>query len=104
MIKKHKDLLILIQDMGISATHPIIFKRNDDKIIVCSVSDKKRYNYSIILTRSRIKNWNSDEKKYFLQCINETKYYIDSSAGHELAIEHGISIELIEDVKKYIEN
>ena len=104
MIKKHKDLLILIQDMGISATHPIIFKRNEDKIIVCSVSDKKRYNYSLILPRSRIKNWESDDNKSFLQCINETKYYMDSSAGHELAIEHGLAKDLIKDVKKYIEN
>ncbi len=104
MIRKQEDLLILIQDRGISATHPIIFKRNETEIIVCSVSDKKRYNYSIILPTSRIRNWDSKDKNYFLHCINETKHYLSSAAGHDLAQEYGISNDLIEEVKKYIKN
>ena len=104
MIRKREDLLILIQDKGISATHPIIFKRKEFEIIVCSVSNKKRYNYSIILPVSRIKNWDSKDNNYFLECINETKHYLDSAAGHDLAQEHGISEELIEEVKKFIKN
>ena len=102
MIRKQEDLLILIQDKGISATHPIIFKRNKNEIIVGSVSDKKRYNYSIILPTSRIRKWESMDKDYFLQCINETKHYLDSAAGHDLAREYGISSNLIEEVKKFI--
>ena len=104
IIRKNGDLLILKQDRGISATHPIIFKRKKEEIVVCSVSDKKRYNYSIILPRIRVKNWDSNDPSYFLQCINSTKYFLNSAAGHELTKEHGISEDLIRDVKKYIEN
>ena len=104
MIRKGKDLLIIIQNKGISATHPILFKRKEDKIIVCSISDKKRYNYSIILPISRIKNWESDDSEYFLHCINKTKYYLDSAAGHELAKEYGISDDLIQEAKNNIKN
>ena len=104
MIRKQKDIIILIQDKGISATHPIIFKKNKDEVIVCSVSDKKRYNYSIILPSSHIKNWESNDKNYFLNSINETKFYLNSAAGHELAKEQGISEDLIEEAKKYIKN
>ena len=104
MIKKNKDLFILIQDKGISATHPIIFKKMKNKIIVCSVSNKKRYNYTIILPASRITNWLSEDVDYFLQRINNTRYFIESSAGHELALNYGVSEELIKDVKKYIKD
>lgn len=104
MIRKNKDLLILVQDKGISATHPIIFKKIKDKIVVCSVSDKKRYNYSIILPSTRIKNWESNNKNYFLQCINKTNNYLDSSAGYELAKDNGITEKEINDSKKYIES
>lgn len=104
MIRKNKNLLILIQDQGISATHPIIFKRTEDNIIVCSVSDKKRYNYTIILPSLRIKRWESDDKSYFLQCINNTNNYLESAAGHELAKENGITEEQINNVRKFIKN
>jgi len=104
MIRKNKDLLILVQDKGISATHPIVFKKIEGKIIVCSVSDKKRYNYSIILPSTRIKKWESNDKNYFLQCINKTNSYLDSSAGHELAIENGITEKEINNSKKYIKS
>ncbi len=102
MIRIDEDLLILIQDKGISATHPIILKRKEDQIIVCSVSDKKRYNYSIILPSTRIKNWDTKDKDYFLHKINDTNYFIDSSAGHDLSKENGILEDLIEEVHKYI--
>ena len=104
MIRKNKDLLILVQDKGISATHPIIFKKIKDRIIVCSVSDKKRYNYSIVLPSTRIKNWERNDKNYFLQCINKTNNYLYSSAGHELAMENGITEKEITDSKKYIKS
>ncbi|MEE9378389.1 MAG: hypothetical protein V3V33_10175 [Candidatus Lokiarchaeia archaeon] len=94
----------MVQDKGISATHPIIFKKIGKKIIVCSVSENKRYNYSIVLPFTRIKNWESNDKNYFLQCINKTNYYLDSSAGHELAMEYGIAEKEITDSKKYIKS
>ncbi len=102
MIRKNKDLLLMIQDKGISATHPIIFKKVEDRIIVCSVSEKKRYNYSIILPSTRIRNWESNDKVYFLKCINNTNHYLDSSAGHDLAMEYGITVDEITESKKYI--
>ena len=103
MIRKNDNLLILIQDMGISATHPIIFKRSDKNIVICSVSNKKRYNYSIIIPKNQIENWDSNDKLYFLECINDTSVFIDSEKGHELAQKNGIDKKLIEEVKKYIE-
>lgn len=105
MIRKNKDLLILIQDKGISATHPIIFKKNEEEIVVCSISDKKRYNYSIIIPISTIKNWNSDNKDYFLKSINNTNFHSESEAGHDLAKKYGISESLISSIRKeFIQN
>ncbi len=105
MIRKNKNLIILLQDKGISATHPIIFKRNEENIVICSISDKKRYNYSIIIPKSIIKSWESNSKEYFLQCINNTNNYVESAAGHDLAKQYGIAESLINNVKKeYIES
>ena len=105
MIRKNKNLLILVQDKGISATHPIIFKKNEEEIVVCSISENKRYNYSIILPISKIKNWKSNNNEYFLQCINNTNFYLASEAGHNLAKKYGIPENLIEDVRnEFIQN
>lgn len=105
MIRIDKNLLILIQDKGISATHPIIFKKKEKEIVVCSISDKNRYNYSIILPVSRIKNWGTNSKEYFLQCINNTNFHLASEAGHNLAIKYGIPESLLNNVKnEFIQN
>ena len=100
MIRKNKNLIIISQDKGISATHPIIFKKNEENIVICSISHKKRFNYSIILPTSRIEHWESISKEYFLHCINDTTYYIESAAGHSLAMKYGIAESLINTVKK----
>ena len=100
MIRKNKNLLIISQDKGISATHPIIFKKNEENIAICSISQKKRFNYSIILPTSKIKYWDSKNKEYFLNCINDTNNYIESGAGHDLAMKYGIDESIINTVKK----
>ncbi|MHA1252801.1 MAG: hypothetical protein ACTSVV_08540 [Promethearchaeota archaeon] len=103
MLNLDSETKILIQDLGISATHPIIFKKNGDYLIICSISDKKRYNYTIILPYKKFsKIWELKNKRKILEMICSIKDYLEAERGHELAKKYGIKSELIEKVKKYI--
>lgn len=96
---------ILIQDLGISKTHPIIFFRNKENVVICSIASEDGtsiHDYSIIIPRSQITNWDSNNKRYFLESICNTQVYLSALSGHELAIKNGIKKDLIENSKKYI--
>ncbi len=100
-----ENTIILIQDLGISKTHPIIFFRNRENVVICSIASEDGtsiHDYSIIIPRSQITNWDSNNKRYFLESICNTQVYLFSSPGHELAIKNGITMDLIENSKKYI--
>jgi len=100
-----ENTIIIIQDFGISKTHPIIFFKNKENVVICSIASEDGtsiHDYSIIIPKSHIKNWDSDNKRYFLESICDTQIYLSSSSGHELAIKNGIKMDLIENSKKYI--
>ena len=54
------------------------------------------------LWNDQTKQVEDDDKIYFLERINRTKHYLDSEKGHALAIRNGITQDMIEDSKKYI--
>lgn len=103
MITINDNIKILIQDLGISATHPILLKKKDENLIICSIADKNRYNYSIIIPFEKIKKiWGSNNKREILESICNTKIYLESEKGHELALKYGLELEFIEEIDKYM--
>lgn len=98
-----KDIKIILQDRGISATHPIIFKKMKEKVIVCSVADEKRklntkFNYTIIFD---LKNFPFNKgKEEILNHIIRKEFFLEAEEGHELAIRNGLSEETLNTVKE----
>ena len=96
------DLRILIQDRGISATHPIILKKINDKIIVCSVADErkkfnKKFNYSILFDEKEFPF--NGTKEEIMNYIIQKEFHLESKQGHDLALKSGLSHELLHEIK-----
>ena len=102
---------IILQDKGISATHPIILQQLSDKVIVCSVADErkkfnKKFNYTILFRKEKFPFDGTTEE--ILNHIIQKEYHLESEKGHKLALSSGLPKELLDEAKelakKYIKN
>ena len=99
----YTDSKIIIQDKGISATHPIILKRVSDKVIVCSVADERRkfnkkFNYTILFKSEGFPF--DGTKEEILDHLIQKEFHLKSEKGHKLALETGLSVELLAEAKE----
>lgn len=103
MIEFDAKTKIIIQDRGISATHPIILHKKGDKVIICSVASPEgnsSFDYSIVFDGDKLLFDKSD--KEIVDIICQTENHSESKWGHQLAIEHGIKPIWIVKVLDYI--
>ncbi|MFW9917476.1 MAG: hypothetical protein ACFFGZ_17855 [Candidatus Thorarchaeota archaeon] len=88
-----------MQKKGISATHPILVLRTEDETVVCSVASREgnsSFDYSLLLPPHVISPSITDEEAISTICRSES--HKQSAWGWELAMQHGVTQEEIQDV------
>jgi hypothetical protein len=95
---------ILLQNKGISATHPIIILERENDFVVCSVASwegDSNFDYSLILKKSNIFiDMNQEE---LLSQICRTDNYIESSWGFSLALANGLTQDELTELSHLID-
>ena len=95
---------IILQDKGISATHPIIILERANDFVVCSVASwegDSNFDYSIILKKENIVL--DMDKEQILEEICRTENFIDSSWGFSLALSNGLTQEDLDELTNLID-
>lgn len=95
---------IIMQDKGISATHPIVILERENDFIVCSVASwegDSNFDYSLILNKNNI-SLNMDKEDLISQ-ICRTENFIDSSWGFSLALANGMNQEDFDELTGLID-
>ncbi|MHA2230971.1 MAG: hypothetical protein ACXAB4_00535 [Candidatus Hodarchaeales archaeon] len=90
---------VLIQNRGISATHPILILLGNEKTVVCSIASREgnsSFDYSLILPPHVIAPSMSDETA--ITVISRSQNHKQSAWGWELALRHGFTEEDIREV------
>lgn len=88
-----------MQLKGISATHPILVRLTEDETVVCSVASREgnsSFDYSLLLSPNVISPPMTDEEAISVICRSENHKH--SAWGWELAMQHGVAQEEIQDV------
>lgn len=102
---KHKVMKrrIILQDKGISATHPIIMLERENDFVVCSVASwegDSNFDYSILLKKENISV--DMEKDELLSQLCRTENFIDSSWGFSLALANSLTQEDLDELTPLI--
>ncbi|MFQ5980487.1 MAG: hypothetical protein ACE5OZ_20305 [Candidatus Heimdallarchaeota archaeon] len=95
---------VLIQNRGISATHPILTLLGSNEAVVCSVASREgnsSFDYSLILPPHVIAPSMSDETA--ITVISQSQNHKQSAWGWDLALKHGITEEDIREVFSLID-
>lgn len=89
---------VLIQNKGISATHPILTLLGNNETVVCSIASREgnsSFDYSLILPPHVIAPSMSDE--IAITVISRSQNHKQSAWGWDLALNHGATEE---DIRK----
>ena len=95
---------IILQDKGISATHPIILLERENDFVVCSVASwegDSNFDYSLILKKNNIAL--DMDKEMILEEICKKENYIESSWGFSLALSNGLAQEDLNELTSLID-